>query len=231
MVEYKELIRDYFKQVKFTEEGHLYHHNNKRIGTSVSSLCKAYKKPFDAMMISGFVAKKRGITSAQVRQEWKSAGDRATSEGTFVHSILEDYVNSDFKTFGPVIGKALAGKEFLDGLGKRGLRVVDTEIVVYCKELDAAGQVDLLLYDKSDGKFIIADYKTNKDLKKSYGYLLEPFEYLRDSSENYYSIQLSFYQYFLEQIPELKGKVKDRWIIHLTAEGYKIIPVEYRIKS
>ena len=65
-----------------------------------------------------------------------------------------------------------------------------------------AGTGDIILYNKVKNYFLIADYKTNKDLFKNFKdqKLYYPFSHMLDTPFNKYQLQLSYYQLMLEQV-------------------------------
>ena len=92
------------------------------------------------------------------------------------------------------------------------------ELQMFHKDFNYAGTADVLLYNTRTKCFIIADYKTNKDLFKNYKdkRFKYPFAYLKDSPYNKYQLQLSFYQILFQQT---KYIVEDRKIIWLIPNG------------
>jgi len=96
------------------------------------------------------------------------------------------------------------------------------ELRMYHEEFSYAGTADIILRNTETGNYVIADYKTNKDLFKNYkGKTMKmPFEQMLDCPMSKYEIQLSYYQMMLEA----QGvTVEDRWIIHVDLEDtYKI---------
>jgi len=89
-----------------------------------------------------------------------------------------------------------------------------------------AGTADIILFDTKTQTYIIADYKTNKDLLKNYKgkTMLGPFSHLLDNPLNHYAIQLSYYQLLLEQVGV---KVSKRIIIWLGLDGnYQLFNTE-----
>ena len=87
---------------------------------------------------------------------------------------------------------------------------------MFSKKYKYAGTADLLLLEKATGNVLLADYKTNKDLFKSYDLLHSPFEYLESSPYNKYQLQLSYYQIMLE---EIDIKISDRLLVYLKIDG------------
>ena len=103
---------------------------------------------------------------------------------------------------------------------------VTAELRMYHFKHLFAGTADVLLFDTKNQTYIIADYKTNKDLNKNFRNktMLAPFNNLLDSPLNHYQIQLSYYQILLEQIGV---KVSRRIIVWLDLEGnYQMIDTE-----
>jgi hypothetical protein len=86
-----------------------------------------------------------------------------------------------------------------------------------------AGTADIILYNTKTDKYIIGDYKTNKDLFKNYKgkKMLLPFNGLLDCPLSKYKLQASYYQILLEQMEGVE--VEERWVIHLLPDGtYKV---------
>jgi ATP-dependent exoDNAse (exonuclease V) beta subunit len=87
---------------------------------------------------------------------------------------------------------------------------------MYSEKYNYAGTCDLLMWDNLKDHAIIMDYKTNEELDKQFGFLLEPFSYSANTAFNKYQIQLSYYQLILE---EINIKVEERFIIWLKHDG------------
>ena len=81
------------------------------------------------------------------------------------------------------------------------------------------GTMDILLFDTKNQTYIIADYKTNRDLFKNFQgqTMLAPFEYKLDRPFSHYEIQLSYYQILIEQI--LGITVSRRIVVYLGLDG------------
>lgn len=205
-------ILSFFANLNFNAEKHTYEHGG-RAFSSVSSVIKNYTEPFDADKIAIFVAKKRGITKAEVLQEWEDKKNEACNRGTATHTFGENY-NSDSVATN---GLELAVSNFWKDIPPH-IVLVCNELQMFCKEIGVAGTADIILYNTRTKKFIIADYKTNVDLFKNYKgkKMLKPFGRLLDSPYNKYQIQLSLYQYLFEQTG---FKVERRIIIWLKPDG------------
>ena len=92
------------------------------------------------------------------------------------------------------------------------------ELRMYHKVFKFSGTADILLYDTINKCFIIADYKTNKDLFKNFAgqKMTKIFSHFLDTPFNHYQLQLSYYQILFEQIGY---KVSRRIIIWLKEDG------------
>ena len=90
---------------------------------------------------------------------------------------------------------------------------------MYSEELDICGTCDVLLYNTITGKYILLDYKTNKALFTSFGFLKFSPESIPDSNFNKYALQLSLYQIMLE---EAGLDVEDRWILWTKRDTQKL---------
>ena len=212
MKEMQNKIKEYFKELQFDAQAHSYEVRGKPL-TSVSKTIHKYVEKVDFDKIAGFVAKKRGITKAEVLAEWNAKRDNSCSQGTIVHSFGENY----FKGKQPTNGFEEAIVKFWDNIPDY-IEPFLFELQMFSETLGIAGTSDIILFNNKTGKFIIADYKTNEDLFKNYKgkTLLAPFENLLDSPYNKYQLQLSMYQLLFEQCG---FEVESRRIIWLKPNG------------
>lgn len=212
----KDKLEWMFSDLIFEEKEHQYFVN----GTcypSVSSLIHGFETIVDFHNIAVAVAKKNKKSVKQVKQEWDKIKEEACTLGTNTHLFAENYNG----TQEPINELEKAAKKFFDDLPDH-YEVITKELRMYHREFRYAGTADLLLLDKRTNSIVIADFKTNKDLIKSYQYLMPPFEELEQSPLNKYKLQLSYYQIMIEQ----SGiEVSNRVIIWLRRDGeYEIIP-------
>ena len=205
-------IKEYFKELQFDAQKHSYEVRGKPL-TSVSKTIHKYVEKVDFDKIAGFIAKKRGITKAEVLAEWNAKRDNSCAQGTTVHSFGENY----FKGKQPTNGFEEAIVKFWDNIPDY-IEPFLFELQMFSETLGIAGTSDIILFNNKTGKFIIADYKTNEDLFKNYKgkTLLAPFEDLLDSPYNKYQLQLSMYQLLFEQCG---FEVESRRIIWLKPNG------------
>lgn len=207
-------IKDYFKDLIFNEEKHIYTVEGKQL-PSVSKLIEKFTIKFDEYTVSLEVAERTGASQAEVLAEWEATRVEACDRGHRVHLFGELYPFN--KTLKPKCKQEEAVVKFWDSLPEHIVPVF-VEIRMYHKLLNFAGTSDILLYDTIKETFIIADYKTNKDLFKNFKKktLVYPFTHLLDSPFNKYQIQLSFYQILFEQTGH---KVSSRKIVWLLKTG------------
>ena len=214
-----EKAKEVYNSLEFDELSHTYKISGE-IYPSTSSLIKQFYKPFKANLIAGFVAKKQNKTKEQVLKEWQENNKKATDYGTLVHKYAEDYC-LDSQGFKKDIKNENIPKsviKFWEELPKY-YELVFVELQMYSDEYKYAGTTDFILLDNRDNSLVIGDYKTNKDLFKSYNNMLKPFELFKDSNYNKYQIQLSYYQILLEQ---LGFKISNRMLVWLKGDEYEI---------
>lgn len=215
----KDRILDFFKDLSFDERNHLYKVNNTKINSSVSKIIKNFVDPFDSYKVSLRVSKNTNVSQKELLKKWKKEKDQACNKGKNVHLFGEHYPFDKNLKAKDNLEKAIV--KFWNDLPRTVVPVM-TELKMYHKKYLFAGTADILLYNTITKKFIIADYKTNKDLFKNYKNkkMLGLFNNLLDCPYNKYQLQLSFYQILLEQVGL---EVSSRKLIWLTpTSNYKL---------
>lgn len=228
---FREKIEGAFSDLIFDEEKHLYF--IKRDGRyknlkSVSKKVESHAPKFNPNLRIGnstlieLSARKtsrlegKEVTPHELERRWQLLNQTACDLGHKVHDFLEHFTGIET----PYLPQEKAGVQFLrDHMGQ--YRIEIKELRTYSERYGIAGTMDLPLeiLDGS-GELIIADYKTNGDLFKSYDNLLPPFDFLQSTPYNKYQLQLSYYQILLEE----KGfKIRERWLVYLMADAtYKV---------
>src|SRR5687767_1289149 len=203
-----------FSDLIFDEQRHLYFVKDRRL-PSVSSKVESHAEKFDVNKWAPICARREGITEHEIRHKWQTINKDACDLGHETHDYLEHF--NGLKT--PSTPQEKAGIKFLTDY-LNDYRIVRREIRMYSRKYWYAGTADLLLYNIRTGEFALADYKTNRDLFKGYGFLLPPFQYLECHPYNKYQLQLSYYQLLLK---EISINITRRMVIHLKAdETYKV---------
>ena len=213
MKEMQNKIKEYFKELQFDAQKHSYEVRGKPL-TSVSKTIHKYVEKVDFDKIAGFIAKKRGITKAEVLAEWNAKKVASCIQGTSVHLFGETYHELRQE---PANGYEQAIVNFWKIIPEHIVPYF-FELQMFSEALEIAGTADLIFYNTLTGKFIILDFKTNEDLFKNYKgkTLLTPFDDLLDSPFNKYQLQLSMYQLLFEQCG---FEVESRRIIWLKPNG------------
>ena len=204
-------IKEFFIRLGFDEEaGHIYTLDGKRL-ISVSKIVESFEKPKDWSKIANIVAPYRGTTGKKLYKNWEFEKDISIIQGHRVHK------------FGELLGKNARPPQSNQERGilnfwkavpqDRYIRVA-REVRMYHKKYFFSGTCDFLLYDTLTHRFIVGDYKTNKDLFKLYmnEKMLFPFDFLVNTPFSHYEIQLSLYDILISQ---LGIPVSERWIIWL----------------
>lgn len=212
-----------FKNLILDEKTHTYYLDKKPLVGSVSGQIKDFYIQTDFSTKTKSTELKLGITKEEVLELWRINNKEATDRGNRVHIFGEKYpYNKNLQPYiipetGLPCPQEVAVKKFWDELPKH-IILVGVEIRMYHKNYLFPGTMDILLYDTIQNHYIIADYKTNKDLHKNFNgqKMLAPFNFLLDSPLNHYQVQLSFYQLLLEQVGIYVG---ERKIVYLNFEG------------
>lgn len=220
----------------FYEDKHIYTVNNKRL-TSGTTFIKQFFPKFDGPKIAAEIAEKRGTTPAELLKEWKEKGERASREGSLVHSYAEWMFDSNSDPGLPPYAiepdrVGLLTVQLLkvsDEFQEKGFEPLEPEKIIFSPGLGVAGQIDLPLLDPA-GRVIIVDWKTNEELKTDNPFQcgLSPIEHLEDANLNHYALQLSLYQYIMEvenYFPE--GTEYKRLIVHLREKDHVLYSVKY----
>lgn len=209
----KEVIGEHFASLDFNEEAHKYKYEGREL-MSVSHYIKQFTKPFEADKIAGFVAKSRGVTKQEILDEWEENKNRACEQGNRVHYFGEHFQEMNLN---PSDGLEQAVVKFWEDLPDHIIPVFN-ELQMFSEEYGVAGTADIILFNTKTGRFIIGDYKTNKDLFKNHRgqKLLNDFDFLLDRPISKYEIQLSFYQLLFEQCG---FEVEKRVIVWVKPDG------------
>ena len=208
-------IKKYFNDVTFEEEGHKYTVAGEKLAYSVSTLVHRFEKKTDFDSISYKKDKKFKLPHGSHKMLWKLNAEYACAKGSKAHYFGELYAFC--RELEPTSGYEEAMVKFYASLPPH-IIVVFTELTMYHKLKMFGGTADIILYNTLTGKFIIADWKTNKDLFKNFAgnMLINEFNFLLDNNFNKYQIQFSTYQVLFEQ----SGfEVEDRVLIWVKEDG------------
>lgn len=229
-------------RVGFIERGHKYVliDNPKLKFSSVTTQLKKYHEKFDAERLSNEVSQKEGspwfgMNPEDIRAAWSAKGQKASGEGTRLHSYGEDLLNGK-EVIAPDLPKAKWVPKAIDDIfNKFGYELAKTELLVYSEILQLAGQSDIILKkkwheDDEDYSYAIYDWKflSNPVEKKSffnprtrqYKKMFGPFKHLLDCNWIHYSIQLAIYQTMSGD----PGKIKEKVLVTVYDDSYEFVP-------
>lgn len=153
---FKELFLEYFKDLEFDQFSHKYKVGEKVLDKSVTGLVGEFSEKFDTDKMSMFIAKKNGISQEEVLNQWKYIKDKACELGNRTHEFGEDYIFN--RELIPTTPYQEAIVKFWGDLPVHLIPVIP-ELRMYHKDHMYAGTADIILYDKINSDFIIADYK------------------------------------------------------------------------
>lgn len=211
----KNKIISFFDKLKFEEQSHTYFVGDQKLKYSVSNIVQKFKPKFQRQDISLAIAKRDNVPQKQVLKSWDDSAKQACDLGSRVHKFGELYPYDNSLVPQDSFEEAIVN--FWNTIPKH-IELVFCEVMMYHLKLLYGGTADILFWDKKKKGYIIADYKTNKDLFKNYKgqTLLGCFDNLLNTPFNCYQIQLSLYQILLEQIGI---KIVDRILIWLKPDG------------
>lgn len=217
-------ILNFFRDLTFEPEAHIYHVNGVPTTGSVTDRIKRYYNPFDAKKKSLEISLRDDIPQEEILASWNNAGEIARIKGNKAHLFGELYPFN--RNLRPQSQYDVAIMKFWNDLPEYVIPVL-TEARMYHLKYLYAGTADIILYNTETQKFIIGDYKTNKDLFKNFAgeKMLSPFNNLLNCPFNHYQLQLSYYQLLLQQIENIE--VSYRRIVWLLPNGeYKLFDTE-----
>lgn len=143
-----------------------------------------------------------GMTAQEIKQQWSSSGKEASEAGTAMHLAIEMFHNGAEDLIEPSIKETPEWKYFMNYWNDHGydLEPYRTEWEVWSKEFKLAGSIDMIYRKKSDGTFVIYDWKRSKDIKTSNDFenCYPPVDHLPNCNYWHYSLQLNIYKWFLE---------------------------------
>jgi len=174
--------------------------------------------------------KYKGRSPKEIRQEWKTEGDRGRNEGENLHTYVEALLLKKETPF-PISERCghlfYQGGEAVEKLLKR-FEFVAAEMIVFSPDLGIAGMIDLLMKDRAKNEIIIGDWKQNKeiDTENQYQNLLHPIDHLQSTALHQYTLQLSLYQFLLERENYFDVKGYRRALIHIMPEANRAIPLD-----
>ena len=215
------------KDIQLVEPGHKYTlPNNPKIKfRSVTEIVGDFFEPFDKNAVAERLVSSHPKYRMMTVKDLISMWDAKRDFGTKIHNEIETCLNdSNYPDKLDIYQFDVKTRYALDWLKQFDLKYdldIYPEIIVYSSEINIAGSIDVLLYNKNTDSYAIIDWKTsNKIDKKSYNNKkgIHPItKELHDCKFVHYSFQLSFYRYILEEYYGLN--ISNQLIAHITDKG------------
>jgi hypothetical protein len=234
-------LRD--NHINFDEPTHKYYVNGSCQGNvSCTGFVHEFFGHFDAKAI---IAKMRkgpkwatskyyGKTDKEIMDEWSANGKTASEAGTAMHLAIEQFLHGSSEQIKPGMFETVEWKYFMKFWNDCGhdLEPYRSEWEVFTDSLEPlpserkiklCGSIDMVFRRKSDGKFVIYDWKRSKEIKSenSYESGLCPLEHLPDTNYWHYTMQLNVYKWILEKYYGLEVADLYLVIIHPDQPSYR----------
>ena len=194
------------ERIRFVEDSHTYYIDGSKEGyISCTTLIHKLFEEFNADIVIKKMRSSRnwpkskynGMSDQEIKDGWEENRNTAASNGTMMHENIENYYNGDthetssreFKMF----------SNYVDD--HPGLSPFRTEWVIFDSESKVCGSVDMI-YKSQSGKYIMADWKRSKEIKKENMYQRgkdSNVSHLDDCNFVHYSLQLGIYKYILQK--------------------------------
>lgn len=206
---------------------HVYYNTKGLIYDSPSKVFAKYKNKFDAKAVAERYARNHGETPAYWIKEWGITRDQSLDRGNGIHSTKEELMlgRGIDRYEGKVMLVHNADHVLAQGAITNLIDLPDgiyPEIPIWNHNWRISGKPDKLIIETINGIrwAHIDDFKTNKRIDKvSYQYpdgtykmMKPPLSHLMDCNWIHYALQMSFYQYIMEQAGFAVG---NRTLIHI----------------
>jgi hypothetical protein len=238
-----------FKDVKYYDDTHSYYYNNESF-INVTSLIKKYQHDFNEEYWAKYkVLQNQGLqikTDKTINvpkgfylldsqlvyykdldvdinkmiESWKSGSDVSKTKGTKYHKYLENAWNNKYETHDRI--------EVLDNIIKvlsSQYLPIKLEWIVADFDSRVAGQLDGFFYDIKNNKYVILDYKTDKEIKyfNRFQTFMSPLEFLSDCNYNKYTLQLNMYKHCIEKYVNIT--IDSMIIVWIKPDGFELITI------
>jgi hypothetical protein len=166
-----------------------------------------------------------GMTDDEIVAKWEASGKEASSAGTAMHLAIEQFLNGHAEVIVPAVKETVEWAQFTSFWEKHGwdLEPYRTEWEVWVEEIKLAGSLDMVFKRKSDGRYLIYDWKRSKEIKfeNPWGTGYGPVSHLPDCNYWHYTLQLNVYKWVLEKYYGLD--IADMYLVicHPNSTSYK----------
>jgi len=156
-----------------------------------------------------------GMKAEEIEKSWNDKGKDASTKGTAMHLAIEQFMNGAESVIDPEVIQTKEYQYFLNFWKDHGadLEPYRAEWSVFSEDHRLCGQIDMLFRRKSDGQFLIYDWKRSREIKTSNKFQkgLAPLDHLDDCNYWHYTLQLNLYRWILEYLYDMK--IADMYLI------------------
>lgn len=205
-------------KIYFVEETHKYYVNGSCEGNiSCTGFVHEFFGHFDAKAIitkmrkgpKWATSKYFGKTDEQIMAEWNENGRIASEAGTAMHLAIEQFLHGSPEQIKPEIKETPEWRYFMNFWNTYGhdLEPYRSEWEVWSSsDIKLCGSIDMVFRRKSDGKYVIYDWKRSKEIKSEnpFGTGLPPLDHLPDTNYWHYTLQLNVYKWMLEKYYDME---------------------------
>lgn len=213
--------------ISFDPEKHAYTNDlTGEVYMSCTQLLNKYKKKFDVELHASRVARKRGVDTQLIKDEWSANTKSSCDYGTMIHEAIEDSIINGLL---PTDEKMLQCVNSLKSIQPFKDKNVKSEHLLYNHEFKLAGTSDII-EDVGKDKFNVYDFKTNKKFSFSNDYneyLLDPIHHLSACDYSTYSLQLSLYATLYSNMTDRKVNRLGILYWDREKENWEFYPVPY----
>jgi len=220
------------REIHFDPDPHHYLLDGERL-PSVTTLIKASFPEFDARAAAERKAAREGAAVEEILKGWEQRRDDASFFGSKIHSMAELMILKQDHAAADHLAHSEREKNYLTALRAALIRIgkfydfVECEKIVFSPELKIAGTIDLLLRNKQTGAYVVADWKTNREIKQN-AYREEVGHGVCESLPNcnfiHYSLQLGAYRHILSRENYVDPGVElSSILIHLRTGGNGVV--------
>lgn len=211
-------IRD--DHIRFHEPTHKYYVNGSCQGNiSCTGFVHEFFGHFDGKAIlakmrkgpNWATSKYVGRTDEDIMAEWTQNGKVASEAGTAMHLAIEQFLHGAPEQIAPSVLETTEWKYFMKFWKDHGDDLepyrseweIFTDSVILLsgeRKIKLCGSIDMVFRRKSDGAYVIYDWKRSKEIKSEnpFGTGLAPLTHLPDTNYWHYTMQLNVYKWILE---------------------------------
>ena len=223
----QKVIKD-SEKIQFDEKNHTYTFDNIKASYSVTQFIKLFFFEFDADSVIDRMMRSKtwteskyfGMTKKDIKEVWEEQREIEANLGTQMHENFEKYLKGQKHEENKELYSLIY---FLDK--KENFEWQVSELRIFNKKYGIAGSIDAIFQNKSNGKYVIIDFKRSKEIKyKSFDVGKPPITHIVDTNYWHYALQLNIYKYFLEERGITIGEIA---LLHIDPNTYqhKYIPL------